>query len=52
MFSSKVDAEVIKKTSKNGNEYYCLYIKDLDKQVFLEKAEILLLKKLGKITDK
>lgn len=52
MFNNKIDAEVQVKTSKSGNTYYVIYLKDIEKQVFLEKAEVLLLKKLGKISEK
>lgn len=52
MFNSKIDAEVKIKTSKNGNTYYVVFLKDIEKDVFLEKAEVLLLKKLGKISEK
>ena len=52
MFNNKIDAEVLNRTSKNGNTYYVIFLKDIEKLVFLEKAEVLLLKKLGKISEK
>ena len=38
-----IECKLEKRTSKAGNEYYCLYIPSLEKVVFLEPAEVKLL---------
>ena len=48
----KPTCEIIKKiSSKSGKSYYVLYFKDIDKDYFLDKTEVLLLKKLNLIKD-
>lgn len=44
---------VLKKdvSKKSGKEYFCLYIPDLEKTIFLEPTELKLLKLLYKIAD-
>lgn len=48
----KPTCEIVKRTSsKSGKEYYVLFFKEIEKDYFLDKTEILLLKKLGLIKD-
>ena len=39
----QIECKLVKKVSKNNNEYYCLFIPDIEKVIFLEPAEIKLL---------
>lgn len=43
-----IECKLMKKVSKNNNEYYCLYIPELEKTIFLEPAELKLLLLLHK----
>ena len=48
----KPTCEIIKKiSSKSGKIYYVLSFKDIEKDYFLDKTEVLLLKKLGLIKE-
>lgn len=48
----KPTCEILKKKSeKSGKDYYVLYFKDIEKDYFLDKTEVLLLKKIGLIKD-
>lgn len=48
----KPTCELIKrKSQKSGKDYYVLHFVEIDKDYFLDKTEILLLKKLNLIKD-
>lgn len=50
--SLKPTCEIVKKTSsKSGKEYYVLTFKEIEKDYFLDKTEVLLLKKLNLIKE-
>lgn len=50
--TTKPTCEILEKTSsKSGKKYFVLHFKDIDKDYFLDKTEVLLLKKLGLIKD-
>lgn len=38
-------------SKKSGKEYYCLYIPDLEKTIFLEPTELKLMKYIYKIEE-
>lgn len=42
----RIECRLEKRTSQKGNEYYCLFIPELEKVVFLEPAELKLLQVL------
>lgn len=41
-----IECKLEKKVSKNGNEYWCLYIPDIEKVIFLNQTELKLLQVL------
>lgn len=43
-----IECKLVKKVSKNNNEYYCLFIPDIEKTIFLEPSELKLLLLLHK----
>lgn len=47
----QIKCQLLEKTSKDGKKYWVLYIPDIEKSVFLEPAELKLLKLLYKIGE-
>lgn len=43
-----IECKLVKKVSKTNNEYYCLFIPEIEKTVFIEPAELKLLLLLHK----